>query len=202
MPLESWISRLSKHVKLVLALAFLCLPLAFLFFAFLRTSAAVGDESIYASVLVRRAPPSPLEGSTQSFVFSDARGSYTSLRSFPPPTQGAAAPYVNVAFTRAGFLRSGDLHRCEQLNHLLFGSLELTLVIHEVEVVSRHKGGDVIRIAANVPHLYKFTEDTLMTETWRTVDGQPCAFEAWLYGPLRDRIPPGSAEKNFTVLQS
>jgi hypothetical protein len=102
-----------------------------------------------------------------------------------------------VLFTRAGHLRSGDVHRCEQLNHVVFGSLTLTQRRGGRDVVSHHSGGDVLRIPPHVPHLYAFDADTLMTEAWRTPAGQPCAFQAWLYAPYRQRIPAASAEKRF-----
>ena len=59
------------------------------------------------------------------------------------------------------------------------------------------RGGDVVRIPPHVPHLYAFLSDSLMTETWRTPDGRPCEFGAWLYKPFRDRIPAATAVKSF-----
>jgi hypothetical protein len=58
-------------------------------------------------------------------------------------------------------------------------------------------GGDVVRIPPHVPHLYDYKTDTLMTETWRTKQGEPCAFKAWFYAPLRERIPKASQQKTF-----
>ena len=107
------------------------------------------------------------------------------------------ALYVNIIYTRAGHLRSGDVHTCEQLNHVVFGELTLTQRLRGRDVVSRHAGGDVIRIPPHVPHLYFFDADTLLTEAWRTPSGAPCAFRAWLYAPYRARIPAASAEKRF-----
>ncbi len=134
-----------------------------------------------------------------SWRFEDARGVYEHRAGFAADTADVAAPYVNVAFSRAGELRSGDLHDCEQLNHLVFGAATLTQRLRGRDVVSRHAGGDVIAIPPHVPHLYHFTQDTLMTEAWRTPDGAPCAFRAWFYAPYRDRIPAASAQKRFTA---
>ena len=157
-----------------------------------------GDPRIYDSPLVTPAPPAPAPQSSgnASFHFSDARGVYHALRGFGDG--GAAAPYVNVLFTRAGHLRSGDLHACEQLNHVVFGRVALTRLGRDGrDVVTRHVGGDVVRIPPHVPHLYAFETDALLTEAWRHPDGTPCPFQAWLYTPYRDRIPAASAEKRF-----
>lgn len=104
---------------------------------------------------------------------------------------------MNLVFTRAGHLRSGDIHACEQLNHIVFGAATLTQLRGGRDVVTRLAGGDVVRIPPHTPHLYEFTRDSLMTETWRTPSGEPCAFRAWLYGPYRARIPAATTDKRF-----
>jgi hypothetical protein len=44
-------------------------------------------------------------------------------------------------------------------------------------------------VAAHVPHLFEFVEDTLMTETWRHPRTHTqCPFEVWYYRPFRDRV--------------
>lgn len=129
---------------------------------------------------------------SDSFRFEDARGAYE-RRAFGP----GGELYANLVFTRAGFLRSGDIHACEQLNHLVFGRATLTQLRRGREVATQLRGGDVARIPPHVPHLYAFLEDSLMTEAWRRPDGTPCEFRAWLYKPFRDRIPPDTALKRF-----
>lgn len=130
------------------------------------------------------------QNASDSFRFEDARGAYE-RRSF------AGGEYVNLVYTRAGFLRSGDIHKCEQLNHIVFGRGTLTQLRRGRETVTHLRGGDVARIPPHVPHLYAFHDDSLMTEAWRNPDGTPCEFRAWLYKPLRDRIPPATAVKRF-----
>jgi hypothetical protein len=54
------------------------------------------------------------------------------------------------------------------------------------------RGGDHVVIPPHVPHLYEFTKDTLMTESWTHREpakerGQ-CQFESWFYDDLRRRI--------------
>ena len=83
---------------------------------------------------------------------------------------------------------------------VLFGRAELTQVYAGGRSRTRVlRGGDAVRIPPFVPHLYSFMEDTLMTETWREKDGSPCRFRAWLYEPLRARIPAASANKTFAA---
>ena len=122
----------------------------------------------------------------------DARGAYERRAGFGP-----GGEYVNIVYTRAGHLRSGDIHRCEQLNHIVFGRATLTQLRRGRETVTQLRGGDVVRIPPHVPHLYAFIVDSLMTETWRTPDGRPCEFRAWFYKPFRDRIPAATAVKSF-----
>lgn len=144
-------------------------------------------RALYASPLVSRAPdPQPGD-----WRFDDGRGWYARAGG-----ANDSALYVNSMFTRAGASRSGDIHTCEQLNHVVFGTMELTLVLGAAaasrgggrEAVSLHRGGAVIRIPPHTPHLFTALEDSVMTEAWRTADGRPCAFAAWYYAPLRGRV--------------
>jgi hypothetical protein len=140
-----------------------------------------------------------VQSAQSSFRFEDARGSYERVvfNGSAPPVPGTVAPYANLIFTRAGHLRSGDIHRCEQLNHVVFGALRLTQRLRGRDVTTRHTSGDVMLIPPHVPHLYAFELDTLMTEAWRTPRGEPCEFRAWLYAPYRERIPPATTDKRF-----
>lgn len=166
-----------------------------------------GDPNVYTSPLVTPAPENPLPLDAGSFRFEDARGVYEhhvfGVRPVRNETVAVSGllpmqPYVNLLFTISGHKRSGDIHKCEQLNHIVFGEALLTRVLRNGrEVTTRHRGGDVLRVPPHTPHLYSYLSDTLMTETWRHADGRPCEFRAWFYAPLRDRIPAASAEKRF-----
>eukprot|EP01001_Neometanema_parovale_P010203 NODE_6433_length_847_cov_133.828729_g6197_i0.p1 GENE.NODE_6433_length_847_cov_133.828729_g6197_i0~~NODE_6433_length_847_cov_133.828729_g6197_i0.p1 ORF type:complete len:240 (+),score=29.11 NODE_6433_length_847_cov_133.828729_g6197_i0:81-722(+) len=148
-----------------------------------------GHSSVHDSELVVPAPPNTLKGDQTRF--DDARGSYQQLRF-------GENQYLNVIFTKAGHQRSGDLHKCAQVNYISWGQVRLTLVRHGREYVSEHSAGDVITIPAHVPHLYYFDKDTLMTEQWRHPDGSPCPFEAFFYTPLRERIAKNSTAKQLS----
>ena len=109
-----------------------------------------GDPGIYSWPGVQPAPAAPPHSGNGSLHFTDARGSYEQLRF----DRGF---YLNAVFTRQGHLRSGDLHKCEQLNHIVFGRARLTqLTAAGWEVVTEHAGGAVITIPPHVPHLYDF----------------------------------------------
>lgn len=43
----------------------------------------------------------------------------------------APALYVNVLFTKAGHFRSGDIHKCHQVNQVVAGRARVTMVLHE-----------------------------------------------------------------------
>jgi hypothetical protein len=174
-----------------------------------------GDPRVYELASATEAAPGPGEGG--EFRFEDARGAYE-RREFlldddgvrrgggGAHASGANANamtvvggrrkkrsfWVNLVFTRAGHLRSGDIHKCAQLNVIIAGRARLT-TIPDVrageEVVRELAAGDRVVIPPHVPHLYDFLDDTLMTEAWLDDDKTQCEFKAWLYEPLRKRIP-------------
>jgi len=138
------------------------------------------------------APSPSLAGNSSRF--EDERGSYEQ-RCF------GSGMCVNVLFTRKGFLRSGDLHRDRQVNHIVAGAVKLTQRIGKTDVTSSHRAAETVVLPAFTPHLYEFLEDTLMTEHWIDEGGKPAPFKAWLFKPYRDLIsndslarrPPGAS---------
>lgn len=212
------------------------------------SSTAVGDPSIYDDA-ENVTPGKPSPAGEGSFRFEDARGAYE-RREFPIATAAGAAGvagreraggrheddgvvvsssasrtlYVNVLFTRAGHFRSGDIHRCHQVNQIVAGRARVTMVHAgkqkaggrgwwswwrwwgpqgddgHAEAVTELVTGDQIVISPHVPHLFEFVEDTLMTESW--VHGEnrtQCAFQAWFYQPLRRRIPEETQRSVFVT---
>jgi len=158
--------------------------------------AGAGSEFIYDSPLVTAAPAPNLAILGDSALV-DARGTYQ-RHAFgaadATADDRAVPPYVNVLYSKAGTLRSGDIHRCAQLNVLATGSATLTRLVAGDELVTHHVGGvppdSVILIPPHVPHLWSFTADTVMTESWlgSAADGGQCAFQAWYYAPFRARV--------------
>ena len=155
-----------------------------------------GDPKVYERPEITPAPASP--SPRGSFSFSDARGTYE-RREFESVAgeDPDDPPYVNIVRTVPGQLRSGDVHKCHQVNVLAFGRARVTTVEKDGRERTRVvTGGDRVVIPAHTPHLYEFLEDTVMTESWvHARDRTRCAFEAWFHAPLRERV--GDPKKTF-----
>ena len=184
------------------AVLFLFLLFVFFFFFFFfesgsRTSILEEEEETknrFYNERVREAPPASLSSHQSNAQFTDQRGSY--LR-FEPTDKNENNLYVNVVFSKKGSKRSGDVHKCTQVNHVVFGRVSLTttkkpFAVGEGERTIEYFKDDVIRIQPHVPHIYEFKEDTIFTENWEHEDGSPCEFKAWLYEPFRSRISSAS----------
>lgn len=150
------------------------------------------SEQIYRTPDVQVPAAPRLEGNSR---FEDERGVYE-RRCF-----GLPEICVNILFTRKGYLRSGDLHRSFQVNHILYGSVKLTVAaVYPVrkDLTFFFHQRQTITIRPDVPHLYEFLEDTIMTEHWTDEHGNFASFRAWLYTPYRNLIPSHSTAKSFT----
>jgi hypothetical protein len=141
---------------------------------------------IFASAEVTAAPV-PTLATNGSSEFSDVRGGYNKLVF---PGDGAGKGYVNVAFTRKGGYRSGDLHKCDQVNLMVVGEAVLTTLRGAVKKDQVVRAGELVVTPAGVPHLFHFVQDSTMTEHWvdATEGGKLCAFAAWYYKPFRDVV--------------
>jgi len=147
------------------------------------------SKNILDSPQVTEAPEASDTGS-----FRDARGAYQ--RHVFGEGSKYNKTYVNLVYTHKGHSRSGDLHACEQVNHLVWGRAKLTRLIHGEETETLLRAGETVKIAPHVPHLYYFVEDTLMTEVWQHPGThKPCPFKAWYFQPFRDRIAAESVER-------
>lgn len=92
-------------------------------------------------------------------------------------------------------MRSGDIHKCIQVNFIVHGKLRLTQLVGGTDAVTIHTSGEKIEIPPHTPHLYYYEEDTLMTEQWIDSERRPCAFDAWFYKPFRERIDKSKLER-------
>lgn len=91
---------------------------------------------------------------------------------------------INILHTRAGCLRSGDVHPNEQCDFVFKGEVRVwTLEGDGSTMVTTYGKRSFIRIPRGVPHVFEFVEDTIMAEWW-----EPQGFRAWLYGPYRDIV--------------
>jgi mannose-6-phosphate isomerase-like protein (cupin superfamily) len=107
-------------------------------------------------------------------VYEDSRGSILQY--------DICGAKFNVLFTKAGALRSGDLHPVAQFDVVLDGEAELTTRLGNRDVVRKLKKNEFASIPPNVPHLFRFLKDTVMIEWW---DGP---FQAEYYKPYRDLV--------------
>lgn len=131
-----------------------------------------GDKSIYSDPGVIKGVTNP--GALEKPVFKDDRGEIHRLQ--------FAGVKTNMIVTKAGFMRSGDLHPNTQFDQILSGLVELRTLENGITVKKVLRPNTFVVIGPNVPHLFHFLEDTVMMEWW---DGP---FEAWYYRPYRDII--------------
>ena len=109
-------------------------------------------------------------------VFYDERGEIHNIK--------ANDRRVNILYTRAGYLRSGDLHPNDQLDFVFSGRVRIwTLQSDGTTRITTHGKNDFIRIPRAVPHVFEFVEDTVLAEWW-----EPQGFQAWFYKPYRDIV--------------
>ena len=84
---------------------------------------------------------------------------------------------------------------------VVVGEALLTQVMKDGgETQTKLRVGDHVVIPPHVPHLYEFTKDTLMTESWThrepDADRAQCEFEAWFHKKLRARIDTRSTVRD------
>lgn len=155
--------------------------------------------AIFSSPLVSAAP-APAMDLKFSTNFTDARGTYArvvfpSLSSTSSSSSPSSSPpYTNVMLSKKGSYRSGDIHKCDQVNMIVSGQAMLTTVEKKIRRKRTLNPGGVFTIAAGVPHLFYFPVDTIMTEHWVNPDGSLCEFRAWFYKPLRKIVENQTAK--------
>lgn len=128
------------------------------------------EDPIFSSPDVYKPPA----GDLSSPIQQDNRGSIHRLS-----VDGCS---YNMLFTKAGFMRSGDLHKIKQFDTIMVGEVELRLMEQGRETKTIYRTGETIIIPANSPHLFLFLKDTVMAEWW---DGP---FECWYFRPYRQLI--------------
>lgn len=121
-------------------------------------------------------------------VFKDCRGEIRKLK-----FHGVE---VNLVFTKAGALRSGDVHPSNQHDILLRGKIEITRHVHYVDIWGGAPGPKIgderdiyrsgctphIVICAGTPHLFRSVTSSVVLEWW---DGP---FKAKYYRPYRKLV--------------
>uniref|UniRef100_A0A6M3XY28 Uncharacterized protein n=1 Tax=viral metagenome TaxID=1070528 RepID=A0A6M3XY28_9ZZZZ len=87
-------------------------------------------------------------------------------------------------FTKAGFMRGGELHRGKQYNMLLEGKVKWTQIIHEKCLSHIICAPSFIRTLKETPHMMESITDSLMLE-WREF---PIEKPVNYYKPYREII--------------
>jgi len=132
-------------------------------------------QGMMAAVAVQTyAPPAGHGEVAVPSTHSDVRGAVHNLR--------IGGFRFNVLVSKAGVLRSGDVHAARQFDMVFRGSVAVTTREAGRDVVRRYESGDLVVIPAHVPHIFSFLNDTVMAEWW---DGP---FGAKYYRPYRQRV--------------
>ncbi|KAL1495120.1 hypothetical protein AB1Y20_016987 [Prymnesium parvum] len=88
----------------------------------------------------------------------------------------------NVLVSRAGSIRSGDVHRSDQYDVIFSGLVSVTTRERGRDRVREYGAGQLLVIPRHVPHLFRFLNDTVMAEWWAG------PFEARYYRPYRTHV--------------
>jgi len=107
-------------------------------------------------------------------TFEDVRGQIAKLE--------MAGVKVNLLFSKAMSVRSGDWHICRQYDLVLSGEVEIQHGTYERSRFKVLRSGELFVLPPRTPHLFRFQKDTVMLEWW---DGP---FRAWYYKPYRKEV--------------
>jgi len=151
--------------------------------------AGVGTASMLSLPCVRRAPDRVNRPVPVPSVYVDGRGEIHNFSiggglgsSGGGGFATSAGTRINLLYTKAGVMRSGDIHRHSQRDFVFTGRVRVwTLDEKDGTTTNKREYGpnEYIEIPPYVPHLFEFVDDTVMAEWW---DGP---FEAWFYEPYR-----------------
>lgn len=155
---------------------------------------AVGSDAIFSSPNV--VPPQtiipqeviplpPIEdGIPAPSIYYDERGEIHNIKV-------GNKQRINILYTKAGYLRSGDLHPNEQCDFIFSGKVKIWTLAEDGSTTTATYGKhEFISIARGTPHVFEFLEDTIMAEWW-----EPQGFQAWFYTPYRDIVNKSMLER-------
>lgn len=121
-------------------------------------------------------------------VYEDGRGEIHNFR--------IGDKRINLLYTKAGVMRSGDIHKTSQRDFVFTGRVRVwTLDASDGGTTIKRTYGpnEYVEIPPYVPHVFEFVEDTVMAEWW---DGP---FEAWFYEPYRRIVQESLVLASATV---
>ena len=116
----------------------------------------------------------PSKGDLSSPVFRDGRGEIHRLE--------IGGTKLNMLFSKAGVLRSGDVHKNTQFGFVFSGLVRVWYWRDGQKSFVEYGPNAFIKIEPSVPHMYEYLEDTVNAEWW---DGP---FKAWFFRPLREIV--------------
>lgn len=170
----------SPTLRLDLFTAILFFPLGYVANSFsarrgcTRSGAPLPDvESDVAAQLY--SPPAHHGNVAVPSVFSDARGQVHNVQ--------FGGFRFNVLVSEPGTLRSGDVHRADQLDMIFEGLVRVTTRENGRDVEREYGAGELVIVPANTPHIFKAVNRTVMAEWWRGG-----SFEARYYRPYRKQV--------------
>ena len=74
---------------------------------------------------------------------------------------------INILYTKAGYMRSGDLHPNLQCDFVFAGKVKVwTLEKDGSTKIATYGKHEFISIPRGTPHVFAFVEDTIMAEWW------------------------------------
>lgn len=138
-------------------------------------SEPVGNESILRSANVRETPSKINKPVVCPSVYQDERGEIHNFR--------IGGRRVNILRTKAGVMRSGDIHKVRQRDLVFSGRVEVWCLEADGSTTKTiYLENQYIVIPPFTPHVFNFLEDTVLAEWW---DGP---FHAWYYLPYRSIV--------------
>jgi hypothetical protein len=135
----------------------------------------VGSPDILSHSNVSDAPPNVNRQIPVPSIYRDERGEIHNLL--------IGDERLNLLHTKAGVMRSGDLHADTQHDFVFTGKVRVW-IMNEGGITERNVYGpnQYIEIPPYVPHVFEFLEDTVIAEWW----DRP--FHSWFYQPYREIV--------------
>jgi hypothetical protein len=135
----------------------------------------VGTPDILSHAHVSDAPPNVNQPVPVPSIYRDERGEIHNLK--------IGDQRLNILHTKAGVMRSGDLHVDTQHDFVFSGKVRVWSM-NENGITERTVYGpnQYIAIPPYVPHIFEFLEDTVIAEWW----DRP--FHSWFYQPYRNIV--------------
>jgi hypothetical protein len=144
----------------------------------------VGTPDILSHSDVSEAPTSVNQPIPIPSIYRDERGEIHNFK--------IGGKRLNLLHTKAGVMRSGDLHAHTQHDFVFSGKVRVwTMNENGITRKAVYGPHQYLAIPPYVPHLFEFLEDTVIAEWW----DRP--FHAWFYQPYR-RIVQASFQQATT----